>query len=123
VERLVESGMAATAVGVLRSVEIKPEHRRIWDFISQGVPPGGTPQFKKWREDVRKLGPDAPKIFIQAMREGDEAEQYTAVWGLRYFGYESHGEGYGPELIYKHRAPGQTEWVTILPYFPPDEDY
>jgi hypothetical protein len=46
------------------------------------------------------------------------------VLGLRGFGYEAHGEGYGPRMIYKYKEPGAMEWVTIVPYFPPDdEDY
>lgn len=95
--------------------------KRIWMFLAMGIPPGGTPQFKLWQEEVKGLGEDAPRIFIQALKEGTETEQYTAVVGLRYLGYESHGDGYGSKMVYKYKPPGSSEWTTVVPLFPPDD--
>jgi hypothetical protein len=103
-------------------MEITPPVRRIWESLAAGVPPGGTPHFRKWQQDVKSLGDEAPRVFIQALNEGDEAEQYTAILGLRSFGYDAYGDGYGPSTIFKYKAPGSSEWTIVFPHFPPDDE-
>ena len=89
--------------------------QKVWDFISVGIPPGGTPRFKQWQEECRNLGQGAADVLMEALETGEENQQCVAVVALRYFGYESYAEGFGSKTVYKVRRPGATEVQTITP--------
>src|SRR5262245_48552014 len=89
-------------------------------FLKEPVPPTGTEEWRDWQIRCRALGPACTPIFLEALEYGSESEQYAALLGLRLFGYEAFGEGYGPELQYSILAPGATQIQVIKPRITPD---
>jgi hypothetical protein len=104
-------------------VTVPFDPQKVWDFVSVDIPPGGTPMFKQWQEQVRTLGDRAPDVLLDALENGRENQQLVAVIALRYFGYESYAEGYGSKTVYKVRLPGAADLQTIIPlHLPRDMD-
>ncbi len=96
-------------------------HDNIWQFLALPVPPGGPiakAEREAWEAQCKQLGKDAPRVFLQALKKADEAEQYAALLGLRLYGFEVWGEGYGPDFFYKLRFPGEKQWKIIKPLRP-----
>lgn len=90
------------------------------DFIKVPVPPGGTAEFKAWKARGADLPPDSPRVFLTALKDGSEPEQYAALLGLRFFfDYEAFGHGYGNEFFYEVRAPGEAVSRIISPTVTP----
>ena len=89
-------------------------------FLDEPVPPSRTPYWLDWQARCREFSPDlAIPAFIEALREGSENRQYSALLGLRIFGFSAFAEGDGAECTYRLRAPdGITEEV-IKPKHPP----
>jgi len=57
---------------------------------------------------------------LQALEDGTEIEQYAALLGLRLFGYEAYGQGYGRDLRYRVRAPEEAEAKIVKPKITPE---
>lgn len=104
-------------------VSMDGEEKRIMEFLALGVPPGVKSLMKNWHAEVLALGEHAPSVLIKALKEGNETQQYAAVVALRYFGYESYGHGYGPDMTYTYKPPGSSEAITVVPLHPPDRRY
>jgi hypothetical protein len=93
----------------------------VHDFLSEPVPPSGTPEWRTWKESARLLGNNGSSVALQLLHFGSEPEQYASLLALRELGFEAIAEGYGPALIYKVRKLPDEEWETIVPESPPDE--
>jgi hypothetical protein len=84
------------------------EGKAVWDFLKNNpVPAVGTESFGSWRGRCLSLGPTTSSVFIKVLENGDEAQQYGALVGLRLYGYEVWAEGYGLDVTYRVRAPEQ----------------
>ena len=68
-----------------------------------------------WEADCRNLGPTAAAVFLDALENGSEGEQFGALIGLRLFGYEAWADGYGDALLYRVREPVAQVWKMIQP--------
>ena len=90
-------------------------------FLERGVPFTGGPSWYEWQDDCNRLGPQAPKVFLEALRLGDETTHYPALLGLRIFGYEAWGVGDGRARTYKVRKVGTEEWILINPISKPKD--
>lgn len=103
------------------------ERERIRAFLLEPVPPGGTFEWEVWQAECRSFGKDALEVFLDAIKNGDECQQYAAVLGLRLHGYEAHADGFDVDTVYKVKPPQSSEWNTIVPSRPPrklsSEDY
>jgi hypothetical protein len=87
-------------------------HSPAREFLrSRPVPPAPSPEFDQWLGACRELGPESAPELLQALRHGDESEQYGAVVCLRQFDYEVWAVGYGDDLRYSVRAPGDDEKI------------
>lgn len=93
----------------------------VLEFLSESVPPSGTPAWADWKATARTLGKNGPPAAFQLLQFGSEIEQSSALIALREMGFEAFAEGYGPLLTYKVRKLGEVDWETIVPSSPPDE--
>jgi hypothetical protein len=87
-------------------------------FLDKEVPYTSTSAWRDWQEECNRLGPNAPPVFLQALRTGPEHTHYPAVLGLRLFGYQAWGYGDGAKRIYKVTTPGSSEAEVIKPVSP-----
>ena len=79
-----------------------------------------TREWEEWQRRCQALGPESVPAFLTVLEDGEEAEQYAALLGLRLFGYEAFGEGYGPDFYYHLKEPGATEVRVIKPKITPE---
>jgi hypothetical protein len=92
----------------------------IYSFLNEAVPPSGTCFWRDWQERCLRLPADeAVSGFIDALKHGSEAQQYSALLGLRLFGFEATAEGYGSKLMYKIRPPKNMSDEIIKPEHTP----
>jgi hypothetical protein len=47
-------------------------------FLDKEVPYTGTSAWRDWQEECNRLGPDAPPVFLEALRTGPEHTPYCA---------------------------------------------
>lgn len=84
-------------------------------FVAEDIPPSGTTAFSNWTARCRSLPRDAPTVFLDLLKNGSDAEQYVSLVGLREWGYEAWGDGFGVAFVYRVRRQGETEWAVIKP--------
>ena len=89
------------------------------EFLAVPVPPGGTPDFLVWQARCKSLGAHAPEVFINVLKVGPEALHYGALLGLRMYGFEAWGDGYGSQMKFRIRHPPSGDWDVITPARPP----
>jgi hypothetical protein len=89
-------------------------------FLDEPVPPSGTLYWRDWQARCREFSPsEAIPAFIEALQEGSESRQYSALLGLRLFGFSAFAEGDGPERVYRISSDATSEEV-IKPKHLPD---
>lgn len=93
---------------------------RTSQFLKEPVPPTGTKEWRDWQARCRELGHESVPVFLDALENGDEPEQYAALLSLRLFGWEAFGEGYGSELRYRVTEPGGSNAKVIRPRITPE---
>jgi hypothetical protein len=89
-------------------------------FLQSDVPPGRTPEMRRWIEQCRGLGDGAVPVCIELLRSGTEAEQYAALICMREHGYEAWGEDYGAVFHYRYRPIGDGAWTIVDPIIKPE---
>lgn len=97
---------------------MKPEI--VAQFLGKDVPPGGTAEWTRWKEDARTLGAGAVELLLRALREGTDVEQRTALVALREHGYESWMDDSAERITYRVRKPPEASWILITPIAQPE---
>jgi hypothetical protein len=90
-------------------------------FVDEPVPPSRTTLWRDWQNRCRALSAaEAVPQFIATLKEGSESQQYAALLGLRMFGFSAFAEDYGPNFVYRIRAPGTSVEEVIKPKHLPE---
>lgn len=85
------------------------------EWLEIPVPYWGSPEWHAWLAACRELGDDCIPVFFEALQYGTPLQQYSALLGVRWHGYEAFGVGYGHAISYEVRAPGSADIRMIKP--------
>lgn len=85
------------------------------EWLRIPVPPSKTPEWDEWLATYRELGDECVPVFFEALQYGTPLQQYSALLGLRWRGFEAWAVGDGHALVYEVRAPGYADVRVIKP--------
>ncbi len=87
----------------------------IVEFLAASVPPGGTADWRVWKQRCKDLGPLAVPVFLRTLETGTEEQQITALLALREHGFEAWLDDSSTAIIYRVRRPGEQAYTVIEP--------